>query len=596
VRPHWRHKNITLEYVSILTTNFHHIHDSPTHHWSSEIVTRLPVLLANSRLLIIQILPEESTTSQHTSATTSDNYTQNMSESFCGSIKHSIPSYNSHDTRHSPTSTPTKVHTIPSLDELLHQDFEDTFYNRANFVTYLSNIHCLENLEFILDLNEYLQKKTHEDWLAIYEKFLKTNAPSEINLPYKLRELLCGNHLEHAVEKVETKEIPTVSTICPGPSEETLVKVKRFVYDDILINLYNEFVKHMKGKSGECVYRRRSDIDTSLSKVQSKDSSDDEIHIASISRHSTKSLRLSKDKDCRPPFINLSHEYCEDPKATKNSKSSWDSPTEMFRGSSIFSRRVSRDAKNPEELYRGQSKYSLGSEKVSKQDTQLDPQSRDNSDVSRSTLSSDSTDSKTSPDSQVSIKSILTDAPQGDSHRDRRSRRSQASTDFSHDPQGVQDLLQQHSLRKSRSPNLVDLRRSQHQSLDRGNVGHSSMGSLNIPSEGHGSLGSSYDPLKGNFHEYQNLIPQSDSLLFILKPSLSSSQYYHDLPDDDDDEDGEAVVGSRPTARSNSSSSRPTSRGSSIGSIMDSLKNNVEGIKLKNVRKFKFSRRFSNDN
>lgn len=459
-----------------------------------------------------------------------------MSESFCGSINTPVPNYNSHTKR--PSIVPETVHIIPSLDELLHEKSEDVYYNRANFVAYLTNIHCLENLEFIMDLNEYLHKKT-DDWRPIHEKFLRPNAPSEINLPFKLKELLIGKTTAEKAAGV------------PGPTEEILVKVKRFVYDDVLINLYNEFVKYMRGKSGESVYRRRSEIDTSVSKTKVKEDPSDEILIPKISRQSTDSSKLSADSRSSD-------------ESRKGSRSARDSPTELFRGSSIFSRRVSRDSKMPDELYRIQAKYTDKSRPV-------DPQNND-------------------PEVKTSDIPILQDSSKSDIYRSRRSR---ASVDFSPDPlHEVNDAFQRQSLRESRSPSLVDLRRSPKHTIDQGTVGQIPAGTLGSRPNGSG------DTFKVN-HQDGSVVSQSESLLlFIIKPSLSSSQYYHDLLEDDDsdNEENEPVIRSGPTTRSNSSSSHQSTRGSSIGSLMDSFKNNVEGMKIKNVRKFKFSRRFSNDN
>lgn len=117
----------------------------------------------------------------------------------------------------------------PTLDELLDSNTpQDSHYNLLNFITYLTNIHCQENLEFILDINTYLllHPPTLVHWQRLYYKYIAVDSPYEINLPCCYRSLLCP---------------------LTKPDFTLLIKCKRSIYDDILINLYHEFIKYVKG-------------------------------------------------------------------------------------------------------------------------------------------------------------------------------------------------------------------------------------------------------------------------------------------------------------------------------------------------------------
>ncbi|KAK6456389.1 RGS domain-containing protein [Scheffersomyces xylosifermentans] len=142
------------------------------------------------------------------------------------------------------------IHIIPSLDDLLDDSKpKDEYYTKQNFVNFLNHIHCVENLEFVMGVNDLIRDldSAHalQIWQSIYNQFISSNSYNEINLPCDLR--------------MQFNE----DTI---PTSHLLGKSKRIIYDDILINLYNEFVKAMKVRMEEelrcsnIVYRRKSEI------------------------------------------------------------------------------------------------------------------------------------------------------------------------------------------------------------------------------------------------------------------------------------------------------------------------------------------------
>ncbi|CCG23284.1 Rgs2 protein [Candida orthopsilosis Co 90-125] len=112
-----------------------------------------------------------------------------------------------------------------------------------SFNNYLSSIHCQENLQFILELNKFLtstnKSNTNETlthWQQIYSKFLIAESDWEVNLPSRL-----SSNLHFA----------------QYPNESTLHNCKSYIINELLQNLYHEYLKTVtKNKCG--LYRRRS--------------------------------------------------------------------------------------------------------------------------------------------------------------------------------------------------------------------------------------------------------------------------------------------------------------------------------------------------
>ncbi|EGW33992.1 uncharacterized protein SPAPADRAFT_59400 [Spathaspora passalidarum NRRL Y-27907] len=133
------------------------------------------------------------------------------------------------------SSSPPTV--IPTLDEILNTSInaQNSDFNLDKFVSYLSSVHGNENLEFVLDVNSYLSLRppTISHWQQLYTKYIELEAPCEVNLPCHFRSQLTLNKM---------------------PDFTLLIKCRRYIHDDILINLYHEFVKHVKS-AFECPFR-----------------------------------------------------------------------------------------------------------------------------------------------------------------------------------------------------------------------------------------------------------------------------------------------------------------------------------------------------
>ncbi|KAI5958850.1 hypothetical protein KGF57_002284 [Candida theae] len=119
-----------------------------------------------------------------------------------------------------------------------------------SFNNYLSSIHCQENLQFILELNKFLTCVHNSNsttpttrttdpltkWQQIYSKFLIAESEWEVNLPSRLSSTLHFAQL---------------------PLESTVQNCKVYIINEILQNLYHEYLKTVtRTKCG--LYRRRS--------------------------------------------------------------------------------------------------------------------------------------------------------------------------------------------------------------------------------------------------------------------------------------------------------------------------------------------------
>lgn len=119
--------------------------------------------------------------------------------------------------------------SIPSLDDVLH-DRSSSPYTKPHFAQFLLSVHCLENLEFVLEISQYIQLVEDNRlltlptlWLSIRRTFVVEDAPKEVNLPYAIKSTL------------STTDDPTLCCIR---------KAKRIIYE-LLLDLYNEFAKRI---------------------------------------------------------------------------------------------------------------------------------------------------------------------------------------------------------------------------------------------------------------------------------------------------------------------------------------------------------------
>ncbi|TQS35170.1 hypothetical protein Golomagni_04416 [Golovinomyces magnicellulatus] len=124
----------------------------------------------------------------------------------------------------------------PTLQEIL-TDEAPSPWTRSAFMAYLSQIHCLENLEFTMDAAKY-EKKYHaimsrasskpknnspseendslqKLWLRLLNAYIRPNGPREVNLPSDVRDKLLS--------------LPCTPSSPPDPSE--LVKAVKITYE-----------------------------------------------------------------------------------------------------------------------------------------------------------------------------------------------------------------------------------------------------------------------------------------------------------------------------------------------------------------------------
>lgn len=164
--------------------------------------------------------------------------------------QHNIPSL--HDLIHNSTTTLDKQTTGTQDNDSSNTDNTNTTSTNSkitlhSFNNYLASIHCQENLQFIIELNKFMTSSSSSSssskstsslsqWQQIYSKFLIAESEWEVNLPSRL-----SSNLHFA----------------QYPNESTLHNCKLYIINELLQNLYHEYLKTVtKNKCG--LYRRRS--------------------------------------------------------------------------------------------------------------------------------------------------------------------------------------------------------------------------------------------------------------------------------------------------------------------------------------------------
>lgn len=160
-------------------------------------------------------------------------------------------------------------YTIPTLDEVINDDHlrDCGPYNRRSFLLFLKTSHCMENLEFFVEVDRLIQSVTAKDdtaffsddlirdteslrnqWLLIYRVFLDKDSAKEVNLPHK----------------VALKFLPHVL-----PSTTDLLIIRKLGYE-LLLDTYNDFISHTRETTNDRTTRRRC-LDLLAAEVTSPD-------------------------------------------------------------------------------------------------------------------------------------------------------------------------------------------------------------------------------------------------------------------------------------------------------------------------------------
>lgn len=163
-------------------------------------------------------------------------------------------------------------YTIPTLDEVINdKHLRDCGpYNRSSFLLFLKTAHCMENLEFFVEIDRLLQnlnvkddpaffsdistRNVHElrkHWLLLYRIFLAKDSAKEVNLPHK----------------VALKFLPHIL-----PSLSDLSVIRKLGYE-LLMDTYDDFISHTRETTNDRTTRRRC-LDILAAEVRSPDLDD----------------------------------------------------------------------------------------------------------------------------------------------------------------------------------------------------------------------------------------------------------------------------------------------------------------------------------
>ncbi|QLL32814.1 hypothetical protein HG536_0D03360 [Torulaspora globosa] len=131
----------------------------------------------------------------------------------------------------------------PSLEDLLSQtDADDAAadsdspFNITNFVAFLVRSHCEENYEFWKSCNYYLNNVDGATFdfvrwnTAIYENFIKVNAPMECNLPEDIRKAYMDWYVDSII-----------------PSRDIVLKARQHTLN-LMSDAYRQFVRHVNSR------------------------------------------------------------------------------------------------------------------------------------------------------------------------------------------------------------------------------------------------------------------------------------------------------------------------------------------------------------
>ncbi|RKF76263.1 putative regulator of g protein signaling domain protein [Golovinomyces cichoracearum] len=197
----------------------------------------------------------------------------------------------------------------PTLQEIL-TDEAPSPWTRSAFMAYLSQIHCLENLEFTMDAARYekhyhaimsrASSKPKSDsspvesesvrklWLKLLNAYIRPNGPRELNLPSDVRDTLLS--------------LPCTTSSPPHPSE--LVKAVKITYElmdqSVLVPFLNSLTPSRS--NGNSNYPWLSQVSIASSATSSEKSASTSISRRNSQNHLSvdSSLSLNTAHSARP--------------------------------------------------------------------------------------------------------------------------------------------------------------------------------------------------------------------------------------------------------------------------------------------------------
>lgn len=159
-------------------------------------------------------------------------------------------------------------YSIPTLDQVIKDDHLGDCgpYNRTSFLRFMRTSHCMENLEFFVEVDRLLRSLSSQSeaylsnssilknlelekhWLLIYRLFLARNSAKEVNLPHK----------------VALRFLPHIL-----PSNPDLIIIRKLGYE-LLMDTYNDFISYTRESINDRTTRRRC-LDLLAAEVTSRD-------------------------------------------------------------------------------------------------------------------------------------------------------------------------------------------------------------------------------------------------------------------------------------------------------------------------------------
>lgn len=196
--------------------------------------------------------------------------------------------------------------SIPSLQDLLDKDSSHKPpYSRSNFIKYLTSLHCLENYEFIYEVNKFNHLKDPKDkmkkWDAIIKTFLLDDSSKEINLPHQLKK----------------------SLLVKLPSSDSLKKSYKVIYE-LLLDSYNQFINTTRKQNMSSFTNHQSHslpIPVGRGSISVSSSSTNSRRNSLVDMHNNSRKGSSSSSNLQSGFLTRSNSIHTSSKSTPNSGS-----------------------------------------------------------------------------------------------------------------------------------------------------------------------------------------------------------------------------------------------------------------------------------